>query len=325
VALALPACTGVGQKGGIDVSAKFTDVGDLAPGAPVMMADVPVGQVKSIQLSGNEALVDMSIEPSAHVPQGVVARVRRTSLLGERIIDLFVPSSVSTNAPLLRDGSTIAKTESRPDLEDLVRSGTNVLQPIAAGEIATLVNEGARGFGGQGQNLKTLLGSFHTIVHAYAGRTDQIASVIDSLNQFNGTLAQHASAQAASIANSAKALGVLRDESDKLIAAVKALTRLAHGARGILDKHSDEMIRFFRQMRVILGVLKSEQASIAGTLRWAPHHNRNTQLVDYQQFNQVLQDFVICGMNDDPHDPSRKCYGMKESGPPKPPGGGSQP
>jgi len=289
-----------------------------------MMADVPVGQVKSIELAGDEARVDMSIEPSAHVPAGVMARVRRTSLLGERIVDLVVPSSVSSSAPVLRDGATIAKTESRPDLEDLVRSGTTVLQPIAAGEIATLVNEGAKGFGGQGQNLKTLLDNFHAIVHAYGGRTQQIESVIASLNQFNGTLARHASAQAASVANSAKSLDVLRDESDKLIVAVKALVRLAHGARAILDRHSNEMIRFFRQMRVILGVLKSEQASIAGTLRWAPRHNRNTQLVDYQQFNQVLQDFVVCGMNDDPHDPSRKCYGMKQSGPPQPPGGGGK-
>jgi virulence factor Mce-like protein len=265
----------------------------------------------------------MSIDPAAHVPTGVVARVRRTSLLGERIVDLLVPSSVSANAPLLHQGDTITRTESRPDLEDLVRSGTAVLQPIAAGEIATLVNEGAKGFGGQGQNLKALLGNFHAIVHAYAGRTGQISSVIDSLNQFNGTLARHASAQAASVANSARALDVLREESDKLISAVKALVRLARGAKAILDKHSDEMIRFFHQMRVILGVLKSEQASIAGTLRWAPHHNRNTQLVDYLQFNQVLQDFVICGMNDDPHDPSRKCYGMPK-GPQFPSGGGQK-
>jgi len=289
-----------------------------------MMADITVGQVKSIKLVGDRAQVNLSIEPSAHVPTDVVAEITRTSLLGERIINLVVPASVPGNAPLLHDGATITRTETLPDLEDLVRSGTTVLAPIAAGEISTLVNEGAKGFGGQGQNLKTLLGNFHAIIHAYAGRTQQISSLIDSLNQFNGTLARHASAQAQSIANSAQALDVLRSESDKLTAAVKALLRLSIGSRHILDRHSAQMIRFFAQMRVILGVLKSEQASIAGTLRWAPFHNRNTQLVDYLQFNQVLQDFVICGMNDDPHDPSRKCYGQ-QSGPPSPPGPGGKP
>jgi len=315
VAIALSACTAIGAKGGMDVSARFSDVGDLAPGAPVMMSDITIGQVKSISLDHDQALVQMSIQPSAHVPTGTIAQVTRTSLLGERIVELVVPQSVKNNAPLLKDGATIANTQVLPDLEDLVRGGTDVLAPIAASEIATRVDEGAKGFGGQGQNLKTMLGNFHAIVHAYAGRTQQISSLIDSLNQFNGTLAQHASAQAQSIANSAKALDVLRSESDKLTAAVQSLARLAKGARVILDRHSGQMIRFFQQMRVILGVLRSEQSSIAGTLRFAPFHNRNTQLVDYLQFNQVLQDFVICGMNDDPHDPSRKCYG-NPSGPP---------
>src|SRR5207302_1937907 len=185
------------------------DVGDLSVGAPVMMADITVGQVKSITLDHNQALVNLSIEPSAHVPVGVIARVRRTSLLGERIIHLVVPSSVSAHAALRRNG---------------------------------------------------------------------------------------------------KAIGVLKDESDRLIVAVKALARLAGGTRAILDKHSAQMIRFFAQMHTILGVLRSEQASIAGALRWAPFHNRNTQLVEYQQFNQVLQDFIICGMNDSPKDPARRCY-----------------
>jgi virulence factor Mce-like protein len=241
--------------------------------------------------------------------------VRRTSLLGERIIDLVVPPGLSSSAPLLKNGDRITNTESRPDLEDLVRSGTSVLAPIAASELATLVNEGAKGFGGQGGNLKILLNNFTSIVHAYGGRTQQIESVISSLNQFQATLASHASQQALSIANSAKAIGVLRSESDRLITAVKALARLAGGARAILDRHSNQMIRFFAQMRVILGVLRSEEASIAGALRWAPFHNRNTQLVEYQQFNQILQDFIICGMNDSTTDPARKCYG---SGSPSP-------
>ena len=131
---------------------------------------------------------------------------------------------------------------------------------------------------------------------------------IDSLDRFNSTLATHAQAQAQSVANSAKALGVLKDESDRLVTAVKALVRLALGSRAILDRHEAQMGRFFGQMRVILGVLRSEQASIAGALRWAPFHDRNTQMVEYQQFNQVLQDFIVCGMNDSPSDPARKCY-----------------
>jgi phospholipid/cholesterol/gamma-HCH transport system substrate-binding protein len=313
VALGLTGCIGVGAKGGMDVSAKFSDVGDLAPGAPVMLADITVGQVKSISLSGDEALVTMSLEPSAHVPQNVTAEVVRTSLLGERVISLSIPSTPA-NAPLLKDGAMITHTVSKPDLEDLVRQGAAVLAPITASEIATLVHEGYKGFAGEGGNIKAMLTNFESIVHAYAGRSKEINSVIDSLGQFNATLASHAEAQARSVANSAQALGVLRDESDHLITAVKALVRLALGSRAILDQHAAQMGRFFAQMRVILGVLRAEQGAIAGTLKLAPFHDRNTQLVDFLQFNQVLQDFVVCGINDSPSDPARKCYGKSGSG-----------
>ena len=298
-----------GGSGSMEVKARFTDVGDLAPQAPVMMADVKIGTVDSITLDQRRelALVTMNIDPSAQVPADVVARVRRTSLLGERIVDLVVPTDTPPTAPLLHDGAVIQQTEVRPDLEDLVRQGTNVLAPIAASEVATLVNEGGRGFGGQGQRLRSLLGNYREILKAYAARSSEIQSLILNLNEFNGTLARHAEAQGRSLVNSARALDVLRDESQRLKDAIHSLDRLSVGARDIMDAHSAEMGRFFHQMRVILGVLRSQQRSITGFLRWAPFHNRNTQLVDYNQFNQVLQDFVICGLNDDPSDPARRC------------------
>ena len=79
------------------------------------------------------------------------------------------------------------------------------------------------------------------------------------------------------------------------------------GARNILDQHEDEMSRFFSQMRVILGVLQNQESDLTGLLKYAPFHDRNTQMVEYLQNNQVYQDFVVCGANDDPSDPARSC------------------
>jgi phospholipid/cholesterol/gamma-HCH transport system substrate-binding protein len=304
--LGLTSCS---SGGGLETTAKFTDVGDLAPSAPVMMSDIKVGSVTGIELSGDQALVTMTIDPDAQVPEDVTAAVRRTSLLGERIVDLVVPENMPEDAPLLHDGERIQNTMSRPDLEDLVRSGTDVLEPIAASEVATLVDTGGEGFGGHGGELRQLLDNFQTIIHAYNGKRDEIRSVIAALDDFNSALAAHADAQAQSVANTAQSLGVLRDESDELGNALHALARLAIGSRSLLAAHLDEMSHFFKQMRIILGQLHADQSSLANILKWAPHHNRNTQLVEYQQFNQVLQEFVICGLNDNPKDPARRCSG----------------
>jgi phospholipid/cholesterol/gamma-HCH transport system substrate-binding protein len=307
VAVSAALLAGCSRSHDVEVSARFADVGSLAPGAPVMMADVTVGNVTAIRLSGRQAVVSMSLDPSARVPGGVLARVRRTTLLGEQIVDLVVPPDLRANAPALRDGATIARTDTRPDLEDLVSAGNAVLAPLTASEVATLVDEGAKGFGGRGETLGGLLTNLGQIVHAYAGRTGEIDSVITSLDQLNASLAAHAHAQGLSVKNAAQALTMLRDESARLQRAIHALARLSVGARGILDAHEKEMARFFAQTRTILGVLQREQSDIDAILVYGPEHNRNTQLVNYHEFNQVIQDFVICGLNDDPHDPARRC------------------
>jgi phospholipid/cholesterol/gamma-HCH transport system substrate-binding protein len=304
--LALSAC---GHGDGLTVTARFADVGDLVKGAPVMMDDVTVGKVTGIRLDGFQALVSLRLNPAAHVPQGVTARVRRTSLLGERIIDLVVPTDLPATAQALRGGDAIAQTEVRADLEDLVQEGTDVLAPIAASDVATLVDEGAKGFAGRGDELRSLLVDFQTIVHGYSQQAGDIESVISSLNQLNTTMAVEASAHALAVGNSRQALDVLREESDRLKDAVHALARLSVGSRAILDQHVDEMARFFAQMRTILSILNEQQAAINNFLAFAPLHNKNTQLVEYQEMNQVLQQFVICGFNDDPTDPARNCEG----------------
>ena len=320
-AVALSAC---GGSKGLTVKARFSDVADLAPDAPVMMADVRIGKVDSITLDHDQALVTMTVDPAARVPQDVTARARRTSLLGERIIDLVVPDNLPANAPLLRNGATIRNTVVRPDLEDLVKSGSAALAPVAAGEVATLVDEGAKGFGSSGQDLRSLLNNLHDIVHAYAGKTGDIQAVVSSLDKLNTTLAAHAPAQGRSVVNTQKALDSLRKQMPVLKDAIVQLDRLSVGGRSILQAHADEMSDFFRQVRQITGELHSQQSDLLNILKYAPLHNRNTQMVEYETFNQVLQDFVICGLNDDPSDPARRCVGSGSSGP-SPPGGGGLP
>ncbi|MGH2734552.1 MAG: MlaD family protein [Actinomycetota bacterium] len=293
----------------VEVTAKFDDVGDLAKDAPVLMADIQVGRVTDIRLADARAVVDMAIDPQAEVPADVVARVRRTSVLGERIIDLVVPEGVPLSSEPLADGAEISDTVVRSDLENLVYEGSDVLGAIAASDLATMINEGGRGFGGQGEELRTLLGSYNKILGAYADRGEQIKSLIDSMNNFNRTIAADSQAHARAIANTERSFELLDEESARLERAIVSLNRLAVGGKDILDAHLDEMKNFFAQMRVILGVLEGQQDDLRLLLKWAPGHNRNTQLVEYTEFNQVVQDFVICGLNDDPDDPARRCIG----------------
>ena len=292
----------------VKVSARFDDVGDLYVNAPVHLADIQVGKVTDISLDGTQALVEMDIYRDAEVPDSVEARVRRTSVLGERIIDLVIPEDAPSSR-LLTSGDVIEETSVRSDLEDLVDEGSELLGAVAASDLATMIDEGARGFGGQGEEIRGLLTNYNEIVDVYAKRSGQINNLIDSLANFNETIAAQAPAHEQAVINSRRSIEMLNEESDRLETAIESLNRLAIGGSQILRAHSDEMIRFFDQTATIMRVLASEQDSIVRFLKWAPGHNTNTQRVEYAEFNQVVQEFVICGLNDNPRDPVRTCKG----------------
>jgi phospholipid/cholesterol/gamma-HCH transport system substrate-binding protein len=307
--VAATACSGAES---IEVTAAFDDVGDMAPGAPVTMADIRVGKVSAIRLEGTQAVTTLQLDPEADVPADAIARVRRTSVLGERIVDLVVPEDAEASGELLADGADISETEVRSDLEDLVDEGSEVLGAVAASDLAVMIDQGGRGFGGRGKELRSILNSYSEIVGAYAQRGEMLKNLISNLDQFNATVAGEAESHRQAIRNTARSIEMLSEESTELEQAIVSLNRLAVGGEDILNEHLDEMQNFFRQTRTILGTLEGQQKDIELLLRWAPEHNNNTQLVEYFEFNQIVQDFVICGLNDNPNDPARRCDGGQE-------------
>lgn len=67
-------------------SALFDDVTGLVPGARVMVAGVPVGQVRELEVEGGRARVRFVLYAGHGVTQGATAAVRSRSLLGEKYL-----------------------------------------------------------------------------------------------------------------------------------------------------------------------------------------------------------------------------------------------
>ena len=289
------------------IQARFDDVADVFPLAPVMYADITVGKVTKIALDGRQALVTIELQKDSDVPANVIARIRRTSVLGERIIDLAVPDDQEPSVAALEDGDEIDRD--RDPCGPREPRGRGQRRPRSDRRIAGGNDDqrGAKGFGGNGEQLSQIVLNFRDITGTFNENSETIKSLIRNIDDFNRVVAEEADAHERAVVNTARALRVLDEESVKLTAAIESLARLATGSRSLLNAHVDEMDHFFQQARTIVGALHNQQSSIVKLLMYAPRHNRNTQLVEYIDFNQVIQDFVICGVNDNPDDPARRC------------------
>jgi phospholipid/cholesterol/gamma-HCH transport system substrate-binding protein len=107
------------SKAGYHVTARFDNIGDLKPGAPVSMAGVNIGQVESIRFDPTDykAAVTMRIDNQYNqIPDDSDASIQTQGLLGGK----YVGISPGGSDEYLKEGSTIAFTQSAIVLESLV-------------------------------------------------------------------------------------------------------------------------------------------------------------------------------------------------------------
>ncbi len=120
VFLALQAAN-LGSSGGgatYSVQARFDNIGGLKPRAPVRVAGVTVGRVKSIGVDPAtfQGVVTLDIEKAYAFPKDTAAKILTSGLLGDQYIGLE-PGGDEAN---LAEGGVIAQTQSAVVLENLI-------------------------------------------------------------------------------------------------------------------------------------------------------------------------------------------------------------
>ena len=300
---AVAAAAGLAGCGGpatLTAYADFPDVSDLAVGAPVQMADITIGSVRQITLvttsSGLEARVRMTIERSAEVPAHVTAQVQRTTILGERVVSLVPAVGVGASAPLLADGNDIRDTKVVPDLEQLVKGGTQVFAPISASAFGALVQAGGEGFGDQAASLHRLLGDLDAISSAYAGQSATIRSLIGSLDQLSASTAPDAAASAQAVGNLARTTTILAQQSQRFNDLLSALNGLSVQGRSILENYLPQIGLQLTGLADATHAIAAEQDALGQLLVYLKGHNASVSRAVVGRFVQVLDDIVVCGV-----------------------------
>lgn len=320
LALLAGACN-PGGRDTIQLTAAFDDVGDLVTNAHVRAGDVPIGLVTDIDLDDDQrALVTMQVKRDTGLPASTEAALDRTSLLGERYIDLrplgddLRPlGDDGGDGGVLADGAHLEHTRVVTDFEDLVASGDRVLSLVATDQLLAAIETGAAAFGGRGSLLGQFITDVEGFVGSYADSSDDLVRLIDSLDRFATAMAPDAELNAQALEVLRDASRVLEEEDDRLIDAMVDLTELAANGERIMAEHRTETEDAIRRLRILLAQVTAVDGALEGMLTWLPRHNIHVpngivlEQGSGRHMAQVWLDFVVCGVNDTPGDPSRAC------------------
>jgi phospholipid/cholesterol/gamma-HCH transport system substrate-binding protein len=105
----------LGGKGYI-VYARFEQDGGIKIGAPVEIAGVAIGKVKSIKLNEYQAQLEFVINEGVIIQEDAIASIKTKGLIGEKYVQI-TPGGSEKN---ITDGGKITETESAVDIESLI-------------------------------------------------------------------------------------------------------------------------------------------------------------------------------------------------------------
>jgi phospholipid/cholesterol/gamma-HCH transport system substrate-binding protein len=156
----------------------------------VLVADVFVGTVRSIDLKNWVATLTIDLDKGVKLPKNATAKIGQTSLLGSEHIELAVPPNPSPQS--LKAGDTIALSSSSayPSTEQTLASLAMVLRGGGIPNLEVIQNEVYKILAGRGQQIRDFLDKLDTFVTQLNQQRDDIRQAIDATDRLLGYAAK---------------------------------------------------------------------------------------------------------------------------------------
>ena len=158
----------------------------------VLVADVFVGTVRSIDLKNWVATLTVDLAKGVRLPKNATAKIGQTSLLGSQHIELAAPPIPSPQ--LLKAGDTIALSNSStyPSTEQTLASLAMVLRGGGIPNLEVIQNEVYKILAGRAQQIRDFLGKLDTFATEVNKQREDIHQAIDSTDRLLGYAARRA-------------------------------------------------------------------------------------------------------------------------------------
>ncbi len=232
-----------GRVQGYTITAVFDDAQGLNTKTGVFIAGIKVGDIDSIKLHDDKALVTLRIWPGVVIGENAKAIIRSKGLLGEKYIDI-VPGSEAA-APL-SPGERMLFTESPPDFAELMDRLDAITDNIKS--ITQSLNEVFGGPKGV-ETIKDLVDNLNkTVKHMdrlVTSTNANLNSTFDSVNAFAKVLKEQGPGLLTSLAQVSGELHTIiaanKKSIDKTISSISDASEKLDSTLANLQEISDEI------------------------------------------------------------------------------------
>lgn len=233
--------------GGYDIQASFASAGQgLLEGSDVKIRGLNVGEVSSIELVENRALVTMTIDDGVDIPTTSEAVIRPKTLFGEKFVDV-IPGVDELTGPYLASAAPADECPGRLpclldtlggfELEQVLTDTYPVLEAIDPVELAVVLDELATAADGLGLSVNRSIVNAATLTELAASNDDEFRQFTADLALLSEELDRLAPDLLAGARDLNVALPSLNARADELNTALVQLARLTGDVADLLENN----------------------------------------------------------------------------------------
>ncbi|GAB3143038.1 MCE family protein [Amycolatopsis stemonae] len=252
------------------VTALFTDVLDLVPQSSVKVNDVAVGRVDKITLTPDtrSALVAMTVNSDIALPANARAELKQSSLLGEKFVELSVPTAEPATGHL-GDGAQIplGRTNRNPEVEEVLGALSLLLNGGGVEQIQKISHELNDALSGNEPEIRALLSRVDELATQLDGHRTEILRAIDGLGKLSKTLTGQTQNLTNALDNLAPGLKIVTDQRDQLVGMLNALNSLSGVAVDTVTKSRDQLVANLKALQPTLTKLGEAGANLPNALQ----------------------------------------------------------
>lgn len=233
------------------VNVQFADVLDLVPQAAVKVNDVPVGRIENIGLSADNTTADVTLVVNGDVrmPANADARLRQSSLLGEKFVELSPPGREPARGDLRASPKIpLTRTNRNPQIEEVLGALSMLLNGGGVDQLQTIVRELNKTLSGNEGQVRGLLSQLNDLSTRMDRQKENIVRAIDGLNRLSSSMRAQNDNLATGLRDLGPGLKVIDEQRGQLVAMLQSLSKLSGVATDTVNRSRDDVVADLRAL-----------------------------------------------------------------------------